>query len=128
MSSECQACLLAYSWPGNVRELRNAMERALVLCSNGVVRPADLPPRVSASAAGGGAWEADPRSTDTPQRAETRPLPAPSDIRPMEEVEKRTIEEALAAANGNVSVVIRKLGIPRTTLYRKLRQYGIKRP
>ena len=43
----------------------------------------------------------------------------------MEDVERSTIEAALAQFNGNVTHVIRELGIPRTTLYRKLKKYGL---
>jgi two-component system C4-dicarboxylate transport response regulator DctD len=44
----------------------------------------------------------------------------------MEELEKSAIQEAILAANGNMSEVIRKLGIPRTTLYRKLKKYQLR--
>jgi DNA-binding NtrC family response regulator len=43
ISREAMDLLCAYDWPGNVRELENALERAAVLCSDGVIRPADLP-------------------------------------------------------------------------------------
>jgi transcriptional regulator of acetoin/glycerol metabolism len=46
--------------------------------------------------------------------------------RPIEKMEKEAIEAALRAASGNVSEVIRTLGIPRTTLYRKLKKYGLR--
>ena len=63
-------------------------------------------------------------------REPARVTPAPtrrvSDLQPMEELEKRAIREAIQAAEGNMSEVIRRLGIPRTTLYRKLKKYQLR--
>jgi two-component system response regulator HydG len=103
------AALREYHWPGNVRELQNAVERALVATLEDEVQPEDLPRRVR-----------DPGSVPTVLS------PAVSELQPMEELERRAIQEAIRAAEGNMSEVIRRLGIPRTTLYRKLKKYQLR--
>jgi DNA-binding NtrC family response regulator len=130
--------IAAYDWPGNVRELRNAMERAAVLAQDTRITPRDLPPRIlqcletrspaapgpdsyAATASppttsGSGALEAHTSFTETPETSSWRPI---------EQVERDMIVHALATKNNNVSAVIRRLQIPRTSLYRKLRAYGI---
>jgi transcriptional regulator of acetoin/glycerol metabolism len=63
------------------------------------------------------------REPERPTKVPTRRV---SDLQPMEELEKRAIREAIEAADGNMSEVIRRLGIPRTTLYRKLKKYQLR--
>ncbi len=91
--------LLAYPWPGNVRELRNTLERARLLCRDGVVRAADLALPVAAGVA------SSPRDLDEPGRA--------------------AIEEALRACNGVVARAAQRLGLSRQALYRRLQYYGL---
>lgn len=110
LAPEVMRCLEAYHWPGNVRELQNALERAVVVADHGVIQKDDLPSRI-----GGLATEAGTSAS----------LPDGAEVRTMEDVERSTIEAALAQFNGNVTHVIRELGIPRTTLYRKLKKYGL---
>jgi len=117
---EATARLVAHGWPGNVRELRNAMETAAVTAGE-VVRVDDLPPRVQSESTA-------PRAAAMPAHV-ALPTPAPADdhgLDPMERLERDAIQGALQAANGNVSEVIRSLRIPRTSLYRKLRKYGLR--
>ena len=109
LGKEVLAALQAYHWPGNVRELQNAVERALVATLDEEVQPEDLPRRVR-----------------EPARVTPAPTRRVSDLQPMEELEKRAIREAIQAAEGNMSEVIRRLGIPRTTLYRKLKKYQLR--
>jgi len=92
--------LKAHDWPGNVRELRNVIHRALVACEGDQLTLDALPRRMRG--------------------------PRPIETGTMVDVERETIERALAASDGNVSEVIRTLGIPRTTLYRKLKAYGLR--
>ncbi len=104
--------LMAYGWPGNVRELRNAMQTAAVTADE-VVRLSDLPARVRS---------VDPSEPTTPARSDA----TDEGLSPMERMERDTIGAALEVAGGNVSEVIRRLEIPRTSLYRKLRRYGLR--
>jgi DNA-binding NtrC family response regulator len=100
--------LLSYSWPGNVRELRNAIERAVVLTRHEKLTVEDLPERVRAYHSHHvlvGAMD-------------------PTELLPMEEVERRYILHVLQSVGGNNTLAARKLGFDRKTLYRKLQRYG----
>jgi DNA-binding NtrC family response regulator len=104
--------LAAHDWPGNVRELRNALERAAVLCEDGVIRVEhlrvpDLPERPPGSGR---------RATDRADlRAEVKAL------------ERARIERALEASRGNQRMAARTLGISRGALLRRMEQFGISR-
>src|SRR5437879_217574 len=105
---EAMNMLLGYSWPGNVRELENAVERAVVLGQGEQLRAADLPPQVA-------------RRTD-----DEHPL-VPAHLT-LEEMEKLAIVQALRLTGGNKSEAAERLGIHRTSLYDKMRRYGITDP
>jgi len=92
--------LLKHSWPGNVRELDNVLTTAALLCKGNTIRPSDL------------------RMLATPtRRAATR-----SDFK---REEGTRIREVLQANNWNISAAARLLGLSRTTLYRKIKQYEL---
>ncbi len=111
-----EACLLDWHWPGNVRELRNAMARAAVEAES-VVHPEHLPERIC------GGRRAEARSG--PDLLHESDLVPRSPRGPRPPSERDRIIEALRLADGNVSQAMRELGIPRTTMYRKLRKYGL---
>ena len=103
-----------YPWPGNVRELENCVERAVLLCRDRVVRPADLPPTIlkhtsDAATAPGAVLGDQPMSLDDA-------LAGP---------EKQIIQAALARHAGNRQVTADQLNINRTTLYKKMKKYGL---
>jgi DNA-binding NtrC family response regulator len=99
--------LMAYDWPGNVRELENAIERAVALGSGPFVSVHDLPSNLHY-----------PTSDRAPGREEVLPL---------EELERRAILSMLRQTNGDKQAAARALGIGKTTLYRKLKQYRLDR-
>jgi two-component system, NtrC family, response regulator AtoC len=101
--------LLSYPWPGNVRELRNCMERAVALTRCDQIVPGDLPEKIR---------------THTGRRI-LLGGDDPSELLPMEEIERRYILHVLESMGGNRTAAARTLGFDRKTLYRKLRQYGI---
>jgi two-component system response regulator HydG len=109
LSDEALRLLLAYEWPGNVRELQNCIERACTTASYAEIRVCDLP---------------------TPIRTfqhHNQPGPAasvPAGILPLAELEKRAILEAIHRLHGDKLEAARQLGIGKTTLYRKLKEYG----
>ncbi len=98
-----------HQWPGNVRQLRNTLERALLYCQGSTIRPEDIDLE-SAS-------EDEPLDTDNP-------LVSLTDWN-LKKVEKMVIRRVVEECSGNRSRAARELGINRTTLYNKLRQYGI---
>ncbi|MCU0305901.1 MAG: sigma-54 dependent transcriptional regulator [Thermoanaerobaculales bacterium] len=113
VDAEAMRALQSYPWPGNVRELENVIHRTLLVAEGPVLEVADLPPGIEA---------ADSPSAATPTRSAAPISVAMS----LEEMEKAAIEKALARHHGNLSDVARQLGIGRSTLYRKLEQYGLR--
>ena len=100
--------LLRYPWPGNVRELENAVERAAILARTEAVEPDDLPPHVSAG-------------------LQLGPSPALPRQITLAEAERTHILQTLERFGRNHSGAAEALGIGRTTLWRKLKEYGIER-
>jgi len=106
LSDDAAKMLLAYDWPGNVRELENCLERCCALISGNLIHAADLPSSIT------GAPE-----RLTPRTPEHR-------IIPMADLEKQTILSTIAQLNGDKLLAAKLLGIGKTTLYRKLKEYG----
>ena len=100
IAPEALDLLMAHDWPGNVRELENAVERALVMGRGPEIQPADFP------------FQLQP----------TQPVAG----RTLDEIERGHIERVLQETAGNLSRAARILDIDRTTLYNKLRRYGLK--
>jgi PAS domain S-box-containing protein len=98
--------LMNHSWPGNVRELENALEHALVLSRFEPILAGHLPPEVLKGTRGGG-WQ------DVPKHSTE---------------EREVISAALDAAGWNRSRAARRLGIDRSTLWRKIKEYELKPP
>jgi DNA-binding NtrC family response regulator len=107
LSADAIKLLVSHSWPGNLAELESCLQRATALNFAGVVQPGDLPVYLQ------------PDATSS----EHNPvLPA---IIPLAEIERLTILNTLERLNGDKLTTARLLGIGKTTLYRKLREYGI---
>jgi two-component system response regulator HydG len=130
---EAMAMLERYDYPGNVRELENAVERAVTLAEGAIIAPSELPmsirlPRQLSPALDG------PRAhrPGEPTAPNTGAGPASRDEDPrfawsLADVEREHIQRVLARHHGNATSAARQLGISRTTLWRKLREYGLKR-
>ena len=103
-SEDALARLVSYEWPGNVRELENAIARALALNSGPLLHVGDLPTNLQAPA---------------PAR-----LPLDDEEITLAELERRAIFRALHRTGGDKLAAARILGIGKTTLYRKLKEYG----
>ncbi len=104
VTPKAEALLLGYPWPGNIRELRNIVERAMILCAQERLHASDLP---------FGDFNDEPSAA------------ASEEFLSLEEVERLQIERVLTAQNGNLSRTAEILGVTRTTLYNKLRRYGL---
>jgi two-component system response regulator HydG len=100
IASEALEALMRHDWPGNVRELENAVERALVVGRGSEIRPGDFSFQFQAD---------EPRSGKT-----------------LDDVERAHIERILRETQHNLSRAARILDIDRTTLYNKLRRYGLR--
>ncbi len=93
--------LVGYRWPGNIRELQHAVERAVILSKNSVLTVSDF--QLVA-----------PRETNNHEKT----------LR-LTDMEREVIREALRKSNGNLTKAAEELGIGRTTLYRKMEDYGL---
>jgi DNA-binding NtrC family response regulator len=144
VAAEAMQLLLDYHWPGNVRQLENAIFRGVVLCDGDLLSVADFPQLAQAmgvrpappAAATAAAAAAPVAAVATPVHA-AAPAAAVGNgpvvpaydvgghIRPLEEVENDLIRLAIRKYNGQMSEVARRLGIGRSTLYRKVRDLGI---
>jgi DNA-binding NtrC family response regulator len=103
ISEDAMRRLISYDWPGNVRELENAIERALALSSGPILHIGDLPSNL--------------------QHTSDQEFPEPDQLITLDEMERRAILRALRETSGDKLAAARLLGIGKTTLYRKLKQY-----
>ena len=101
ISPEALDILTQYSWPGNVRELRHTIERAVVLSTQPIILPEDLPKKMLEEVKG-------------------KEIQFPEELLPLREVEKRYVLKVLRETKGNKKKASEILGIDRTTLYRIL--------
>jgi len=111
---EAEEAMVRYSWPGNIRELENAIEHAVVMCDGERIRLTDLPEALSA--AGHAGYLALPPAREV-QQDDT--------LLTLSQLEQRHILRVLAAVNNNQSEAALRLGISRSTLWRKLREMGV---
>jgi DNA-binding NtrC family response regulator len=103
ISEDAMRRIVAYDWPGNIRELENAIERAVALGSGPILHVGDLPSNLQ--------YNAPEKISDT------------DELVPLEVLERRAIFRALQETSGDKLAAARLLGIGKTTLYRKLKQY-----
>ena len=120
ITDEAMSLLGGYTWPGNVRQLQNALFRAAVLCDGDALTAADFPhianhldATETAAAAMG------------PQGAGVTLFNPDGNMRPLEAIEADVIRLAIGHYRGRMTEVARRLGIGRSTLYRKLAELGI---
>jgi transcriptional regulator with PAS, ATPase and Fis domain len=107
LDPDAEQALVEHTWPGNVRELRNVLERAMLVCASAVIRRADL--RLGPSGGRPATVQATASGT-------------------LEEVEWQHIQRVLKEEGGSVGRAARRLGIPRSTLYQRLKVQDARRP
>ncbi len=105
LSPKAVSALQSYSWPGNIRELRNVLERAILLSGNRILTERDL------------------NFDSTPEIAPQRT----GSTRTLAEMERDYIEEVLLKEGGRVEAAAKRLDIPRSSLYQKIKEFGILR-
>ena len=132
LSEETRRLLLNYDWPGNVRELKNAIERAMILEEEPLLRPIYLPFPVAQPHAGVTAFE---HSSSPPAGGQPLPngrwlppLVIPEGGTSLEEVERALVELALRQAGGNQTHAARLLDISRDALRYKMKKFGLMHP
>jgi len=106
VSDEVMDILIRYDFPGNVRELENIIEHAFILRKEGLIRPNDLPSEISGRIEGGADRD---RTLSALGRSEAE-----------------TILKSLEKHGGNRTKTARELGVDRTTLWRKMKRYGLR--
>lgn len=109
LSDEAMKMLMSYDWPGNVRELENCVERACTMSSGPVLHPNDLSSAV--------------QNSQLPMIQNS--VGKTGSIIPIAELERQAILKTIEQLNGDKLAAARMLGIGKTTLYRKLKEYGI---
>jgi len=128
---ETLALLQAYDWPGNVRQLENAVFRAIVLADSPFLQPYDFPSISGVAAPLPDATPTPPAAA--PSYADLPPLPEQpirilddrGHLRTLEDIERDLIQHAIEVYAGHMSEIARRLGIGRSTLYRKVREQGL---
>ncbi len=143
LSSDALALLCAYDWPGNVRQLENAMFRAVVLADGDELTVAEFPqiaaqvegfdvrippapvPEPLAQTATANTIFNELGGFEPRDQNSLRLIDENGDVRKLEDIEAETIRFALTHYRGQMSQMARKLGIGRSTLYRKMKEIGI---
>jgi two-component system response regulator HydG len=105
ISDQALGRLMSYDWPGNVRELENCIQRAVSLGSGTFIQMQDLPSAMLYHLA--------------------RKSPSRQDLSTLQALEQQAIRQALQATGGDRVRAAKLLGIGKTTIYRKLKEYGI---
>ncbi|MDO1559388.1 sigma-54 dependent transcriptional regulator [Brevundimonas sp. 2R-24] len=131
-SPQTLAMLQAFDWPGNVRQLENAVYRAIVLADGPWLQPHDFPAISGVSVPLEPSTAAEPERMAAADQAESlipdspvRFLDERGHLRKLEEVERDLIQHAIDVYAGHMTEVARRLGIGRSTLYRKVREQGL---
>jgi len=126
LSPETLQMLMSYDWPGNVRQLENAVFRAVVLSDGGVLKQEDFPQISGMTAAVPGVGQSGARVPANDADQPVTITDASGDLRTLEAIERDLIQFAIDHYSGHMSEVARRLGIGRSTLYRKVREYDLK--
>jgi len=120
LSDEALRTMMRHDWPGNVRELENSIERACALSSGPILHLGDLPTTLQQ------------QGLDARRAAAQAGEPAPEggtlEVSTLADLERQAILSAIRTLNGDKLQAAKLLGIGKTTLYRKLKEYGIADP
>jgi len=108
---EALSALGRYTWPGNIRELRNVVEGAVLMATGEAVTVSDLPPDITTS-------------LEQARAKASAPTSAPTVV-DLEAVERAAISAAIVACQGNLTLAAKELRISKSTLYLKVKKYGL---
>lgn len=132
ISAAASSALLTYHWPGNIRQLQNALFRAVILSEHDVLEASDFPHLGETNMQAvytDQSSQAQPVSNthQTPHAGSIDALGADGHVRTLAQLEANIITLALDRYDGKMAEVARRLGIGRSTLYRKMEEYGLER-
>jgi DNA-binding NtrC family response regulator len=123
VSAELMANLLSYSWPGNVRELENCIRQMVVMSQDPLLTPRALPASIRHLLE---VAEPQPAGATNSEQLNTLAHALSEAVLPLVEIERRAILRALDQSGGDCRVAAHLLGIGRTTLFRRLKAYGLR--
>ena len=118
LNDEALRTMMRHDWPGNIRELENSIEHACALSSGPVLQLGDLPSQLQQEGI----------EAHRAAAVETEPATHTAEVLPLAEIERKAILFAIRTLHGDKLLAARQLGIGKTTLYRKLKEYGIVDP
>ena len=121
LSDDALRSMMDYDWPQNVRELEGAIERACTMASGPVIHVGDLPTQLQNHELG---LRREASQVQRAQSAIAQPAAMPR-VTPLAELEKQAILTTIRQLKGDKLLAARLLGIGKTTLYRKLKEYGL---
>jgi len=121
-SDEALRLMMEYDWPGNVRELENAIERAVALSSGPVLHMADFPTQLQDFQRHAHARE---QAVETSRQRAQHEEASVQQVVSIAEMEKQAILNTIQQLKGDKLMAAKLLGIGKTTLYRKLKEYGL---
>ena len=113
VAEDVQMILMRHDWPGNVRQLMNVVQSMVVIAEDGKIEPRHLPPEVNKASGTDGPPNPSSSAGDTAGMS-------------LDQIEKNAIRDALRVTSGNREQAAQMLGIGERTLYRKLKEYGLK--
>lgn len=125
LSDAAEELLANYDWPGNVRQLENAIFRAIILADGDMLEPGDFPQILHSNGRAGIGDSGRVATAINPHPAGLDPWDNEGHMRTLAEIEGDVIELALERYQGHMSEVARRLGIGRSTLYRKVEELGL---
>ena len=117
LTPEALSAMRRHTWPGNVRELQNAISRAALLASEDVIEPQHLGLLGTEGGAAPGTLSGDIEGLLN--------MLQQGQIVPLDRIEEVFIRQALKATEGNITDAAKHLGVSRSTIYRKLQEYGV---
>ncbi len=112
VSTGAMEIIMKYDWPGNIRELENVLERAVNICQGSVITEKELDDYLNSH-------------SDLARNSDYRIENFENEIEPLETIEKRAIQNALYAANGNITATANLLKVTRNTIYNKMKKYNL---
>ncbi len=120
ITADAMGVLSKHHWPGNVRQLENVIYRAMIITVSGCIDTSSLPDDIKNVK---GMQEKQVQPVSSRHMAEDS-----ESILPFEESVKKTLQRALDLGNGNIPETAKKLNLTRSSFYRMVQKYGLKKP